>query len=416
MLRWNAFWQRLKARWPHYPRQFWLLVGGMFLSSAGTSMVWPFLALYVSRRLQVPLAQVGFLITLQAAAGVVGTILAGPVVDRWGRKTGMILSLLGMGLGYLGLAFARALPQFALAMGVGGLFAPAYRIGGDAMTADLIPPQGRDEAYALMRTASNAGISIGPAVGGWLAVVSYRWAFFAATGSLLAYVLLLAAGARETRPTTAPTTAGASNDLGQAWQVLRRDGRLWAFLLPMLLTWMTAGLMWIFLGVYMRDQFGLGENLYGLIITTNAVMVTFLQYPVTAWAQRYSPRWRMVAGSLIYALAVGGVMWGRTFWHFWSAMVVMTVGEMLLVPTASTWVANLAPPHLRGSYMATLSFMWAVGAGVIAPLGGWLNDQFNPRAPWLFGALLGLTGALAFAWQRPPTPTGPQTPTPNHHT
>ncbi len=385
--------------WRGYPPQFALLVGGMFLSSAGTSMVWPFLALYLSRRLDVPLAQVGMLITLQALAGVVGTVLAGPVVDRVGRKAGIVLSLVGMAVGYVGLGWASRWIEFAGFMALGGFFAPAYRIGGDAMTADMIPPRDRDRAYAVLRTATNAGIAVGPAIGGWLLVHAYRRAFVAAAVSLVAYALLLAVLARETRPAA---SSAEEATLWQGLQAMARDRRLLAFLAAALFAWMAAGLMWIYLGVYMRDHYGLAEDRYRWLITTNAVMVTLFQYGVTGLMRRFPLSASLVGGSLLYALAVGGVLVARTFWQFWALMVVMTVGEMMLVPAASTWVANLAPRHLRGRYMATLAFMWALGAGLISPLGGWLNDAFSPRAPWLVGALLALLGAWLFGVQTPP--------------
>ncbi|NPA31163.1 MAG: MFS transporter [Chloroflexi bacterium] len=396
-----------RARWSDFPSQFWLLVGGMFLSSAGTSMVWPFLALYISGRLQVPLAQVGALITLQAAAGVIGTLLAGPLVDLVGRKTGIVLSLAGMAVGYVGLAFAEQWWDFALFMALGGLFAPAYRIGGDAMVADMVPPQKRDRAYAVLRTAGNAGIAIGPALGGWLLVHSYRLAFYAAAASLLFYALLLQALARETRP---DIEQAEQANITQGLRELLRDRRLLAFLAAALFTWMAAGLMWIYLGVYMRDQYGLAEDKYRWLITTNAILVVLGQYGLTEFMRRFSPRLSMVLGSLLYAGAVLGVLAARSFWDFWFLMVIMTFGEMMLVPAASTWVANLAPPHLRGRYMSTMAFMWAVGAGLIAPLGGWLNDAFSPRAPWIFGAGLAALGALLFALQTPPNPNADATP------
>jgi len=363
-------------------------------------MVWPFLALYVSGRLNAPLAQVGALITLQAVAGVVGTVLAGPLVDLVGRKVGMVLSLTGMAVGYVGLAFASRWADFALFMALGGLFAPAYRIGGDAMAADMVPPARRDRAYAVLRTATNAGLAIGPAVGGWLLVTSYRLAFYAAAASLLGYAGLLGWLARETRP--ADPSPGAPSGVTAGLADVVRDRRLLAFLVPALFTWMAAGLMWIYLGVYMRDRYGLAEDRYRWLITTNAVMVTTLQYTITLFMRRFSLRCSMVLGSLLYALGVGGVLWARTFGQFWALMVLTTMGEMMLVPAASTWVANLAPRHLRGRYMATMSFMWALGAGVVAPLGGWLSDHYSPRAPWLLGLILALVGAVLFGRQREP--------------
>ena len=398
---WTTWRTRLRGVLPRFSMAFWVLMGGMLLSSAGTSMVWPFLALYVSGRLDAPLALVGWLITLQAVAGVVGTLLAGPLVDFVGRKLAMLVSLVGMAVGYVGLAYATTWNQFAVFMGLGGLFAPAFRIGGDAMVADLVPPALRERAYSILRVATNLGIAAGPAVGGWLLVKSYRWAFYAAAASLLLYGAIVLFLVRETRPEV--TEDAASGGVRESFADMLRDKRLWAFLVPTLCTWMAVGMMWIYLGVHMRDGYGLAEDRYRWLVTTNALMVAGLQYFVTLFMERFSLRVSLVAGALLYTVAVGGVMWAHTFWQFWGLMVVMTLGEILVAPAASTWVANLAPPHLRGRYMAVLSFLWALGAGIVAPLGGWLNDQ-NVMLPWLVGAALAALGALLFALQRPPQP------------
>jgi len=111
---------------------------------------------------------------------------------------------------------------------------------------------------------------------------------------------------------------------------------------------------------------------------------------------------------LLYAVSVGSVVWAQAFVHFLLIIVVMTLGEMLLAPTASAWVANLAPPEQRGRYMSTLALMWGLGAGLVSPLGGWLNDRFSSQAPWVAGSVLGLLSALLLAHQYPPrtTPLG----------
>ena len=42
----------------------------------------------------------------------------------------------------------------------------------------------------------------------------------------------------------------------------------------------------------------------------------------------------------------------------------MTIGELILVPTSSTYVANLAPIDKRGRYMSLYGLSWPVGAGI----------------------------------------------------
>src|SRR5512142_2131085 len=84
-----------------YPRQFWLMFWGMLISTVGSSMVWPFLMIYITGRLKLPLAQAASLMTLNSAVALLSAFIAGPVIDRVGRKWIMVISLLGMGGVYL---------------------------------------------------------------------------------------------------------------------------------------------------------------------------------------------------------------------------------------------------------------------------------------------------------------------------
>jgi MFS family permease len=69
-----------------YPPQFWLIFFGRFLATAGVSMIWPFLLLYVSKKLNLPLTQAATLPTINAITGIAASLIAGPLIDRIGRK------------------------------------------------------------------------------------------------------------------------------------------------------------------------------------------------------------------------------------------------------------------------------------------------------------------------------------------
>jgi len=76
-----------------YPSQFWLMFCGMLISTIGASMIWPFLMVYVSGRLHLQLTATASLMTLSSAVGLVASFIAGPIVDRFGRKWVMVISL-----------------------------------------------------------------------------------------------------------------------------------------------------------------------------------------------------------------------------------------------------------------------------------------------------------------------------------
>jgi MFS family permease len=146
--------------------------------------------------------------------------------------------------------------------------------------------------------------------------------------------------------------------------------------------------------IYSKTHFGIPENLYGWIPTTNALMCVFVQYPVTSITRRYPTLSVLTVGMLIYALGAGSVALMSGFWGFWLSMVILTFGELTLVPTASKYVADLAPAELRGRYMSLHWLGWGLARTLSPLIGGFLNDNIAPQAIWVGGLLVGLTSTL----------------------
>jgi MFS family permease len=77
-------------------------------------------------------------------------------------------------------------------------------------------------------------------------------------------------------------------------------------------------------------------------------------------------------------------------------MVVMTLGELMLAPTSSTYAANLAPAEKRGRWGGGGGLSWPVGQGIAPVFGGFLSDTIGIRAPWYGGGMAALIGMLIF--------------------
>jgi MFS family permease len=365
------------------------------ISTVGSSMIWPFLMIYVNRRLNLPLATATTLMSVNAICGLVFAFIAGPVTDRLGRKWVMAVSLAANGLGYLMMSQANSFTAFVFIMAWNGSVQPMYRVGADAMMADLIPPEKRVEAYSLLRTSNNVGVALGPAIGGFIASSSYTIAFILAAAGLITYSLLVTFLAHETLPQRARVLAQLPERMGGYDRVLK-DRKFVVFSLNYTLTQICAALIWVLLGVYAYQNFHVSESQYGFIPTTNALMVVFFQLIITRISKRYPSLRVMAVGTLFYALGVGSVAFGQGFWGFWLSMVIVTIGELITTPTATTLVANLAPADMRGRYMSIYGLTWGAAAGIGPVVGGLLSDNFGPVFTWYGGLVIGLISALGF--------------------
>jgi MFS family permease len=377
-----------------YPRQFWILFGGVLINAVGGSMIWPFLTIYLRQRLAVPLTEITLLFTLNSAAGLVALSLAGPAVDRFGRKRAMVLSLALTGLVALAMSVAGTLPAWAVLMALFGAFGPLYRVGGDAMVADLVPPERRPGAYALLRMAANAGIAIGPAAGGFVTGVSYSLLFYASAAAQFVFAGLVLLAVRETLPQPQADPGQSSANAGYGPVLADRPFLLFCGLYTVAV--MPSPILMMLLPVYAKELFGVPESQYGFIMATNATMVVLFQYTVTRASSRYPHLAVLTAGALLYAVGAGSVALGQGFWHFWLSMVVLTLGELLLVPTATAVAANLAPADMRGRYMGLYNLTWGTGFGIGPVLGGLLNDHLAPVATWYGALVIGLAAAAGF--------------------
>lgn len=387
---------RLRKEFANYPAQFWLMFFGMAFAMTGITMIWPFMMIYASEKLSLSLAAAASLMTINAATGLVSAILAGTMVDRVGRKWAMVISLIGNGLCYFLLNQANSFSAFAIILGINGVFSPLYRVGSDAMLADLFPEHKRAEAYALYRMARNIGVATGPALGGIVLTRSYSIGLFSAAAGYVLYGILLLIFARETIPEEVrEEKSGLVSQLRGYWQALC-DKPFMTLVGSFTLVQMTTALMWVLLSVYVKSEFGISERLYGWLPTTNALMVVFLQVLITRATKKHPAVKVMRWGSIFYIFAPLIVALSSNFWGFWLAMVVMTMGELVVVPRASAYAANLAPIDKRGRYMSLYGLTWNIAVGISPVLGGYLSDQIGRQAPWWGGTAFAVLAVAAF--------------------
>lgn len=387
---------RFSALMQDYPRQFWLIFWGQLISVSSMTLVWPFLAIYMREHLQLPLSTVTGLIGIEAIMTIIATLTVGPIMDRFGRKWAMVSSLGINGIVFFLMGLANSLTVFAILMMIRGFFGPLFRVGTNTMIADIIPEEKRIDAYSLTRISSNVGFAIGPAVGGFIAVSSFNLSLNISAGFLVVMTFFAALLLKETLPAQMMNSASTGNKAGTGYSKILKNKSFIIFLSGDTLVKMGMIMMFVLLSVYTKENFGIPENQYGFIMTVNALIGGALQFPATMLTRKYSPSLMLALGAVFYAMGIGSVAFGDSFLDFMISMVILSIGEIILMPTAMTLVARIAPADMRGRYMSLYSLTMGAAKGIGPVVGGLLNDYVSPTAIWYGGFVMAMMSMSVF--------------------
>ncbi len=388
---------KLKSIYNEYPKAFWVYNIVVFIDRFGGFMLYPFFALYLTKKFDIGMSTVGLLFAVFSVSGLVGSAIGGALTDRMGRKGVIIFSLVLSSLSALGMGFAPTLEVFiAVSVIVGTLSS----IGGpahEAVVADLLPENKRAEGSGIIRVIFNMAVIIAPAVAGLLIARSYLLLFIidAVISLIAATVVILALP--ETKPPAHPEAKPETMSKTFAgYGKVFRDIPFVAFIFVSIMMTLVYMNMNTTLGVFLRDSHGIPEIGYGYLISMNAIIVVFLQFWVARKLERFKPMLMMAVGSALYA--IGFAMYGfiSTYLMFAVAMVVITVGEMIVSPFQQALVASFAPEEMRGRYMAISGLTWGIAFAAGPYFAGWVMDNLNPNLLWVGCGALGTLATIGF--------------------
>jgi len=134
------------------------MVSGVFVSTAGASMIGPFLLIYASQKLGLPLSTVASLITINAGTGLFASFIAGSLADKVGRKRLLVAGYAFYGLVYIGFALARAPTAAWLLFALYGVYSALTEGLEKALVADVAPAEHCATFIGLHSTVVGIGL------------------------------------------------------------------------------------------------------------------------------------------------------------------------------------------------------------------------------------------------------------------
>ncbi|MHC4375220.1 MAG: MFS transporter [Planctomycetota bacterium] len=386
---------RYLASFRGLPREVWILASVGFVHRSGL-MVLPFLTIYATTRLGASAAQAGLLLGAYGVGSLIGNGAGGWLTDRIGQLRVQAGSLAFAGAMFFGLGQLTDLVWLGLGLFLTAAVGEMHRPANNAAIATYCPESDHPRAYALHRLAINAGVTIGPALGGQLAAIEYSW-LFPCNGLFLASsaVLLLARG-RGWQPAESATADVSDEEHQPRVRSPLEDRPLLAAIFFSFLSSLVFFQLMSTLPLYMNEQWGLGEDVIGLLFAVNTVTIILVELPLTSRLQRRSALRMVAVGTGFVGVGFGlmpfgaGVAWAAV------SILVWTVGEILMAPFLVSFIASRAHPSQRGRAMGLLGMSFG-GAHALGPaIGTWAYGAIGPNAPWYGAWLLGGLACAGF--------------------
>ena len=376
---------------PRLPRSVWLVELGGVVNAFGNGFVYPFLFIYLHNVRGFGLGVSGLIVATNAGVALLAGTSGGAAADRFGPKRTLAVAFALFPL------VREPWHAFALAAFVGlgnGIFWPSYH----TLLAAITPDERRHAGYALQRVSTNLGFGIGGALAGLIAATSSPGTFTAlflidaATYAAFLGLLAFVPGGRATE---------ARPDEATGYKSALRH-RVFLALLGLNVVFVTAGYAQLeTLPVFAKNQAHVTERAIGIVFFVNSLVIVLAQLPVTKLVEGrrrmamlavmtgfWAAAWLLVfsAGLWLSALAAGAMIV--------VAGGVFAIGECLQGPTQQALIAQLAPDHLRGRYMALSTNSWSIG-WIVGPVLGALVLQKEPLALWPAAAALCLAAGAA---------------------
>jgi predicted MFS family arabinose efflux permease len=376
-------------------KKAWFLASIILVNRIGTIVV-AFMAVYLTQDKGFSMAEAGSILSFFGAGSIIGAYVGGQLTDRANPFVVQFWSLIAGGLLFWVLMLMESYWSIAATVFIQSIIGEAFRPANAAAVAYCSDnADNLTRAYALNRLAINLGYSIGPALGGIMAALDFRWLFVFDGFTSIAAALLLrillwdmqkkAAAAKKKSPQLSPKSPF-------------RDVRFMFFILFTLLNVIIFFQIFSSLPLFYKKVHALSETHIGLLMSLNGLFVVAFEMAFVYYLRNFKQTLSLVSiGSLfiggsflLLALPNGGVI------LLIISMLVLSMGEILTMPFSQVYTVSRADEGSRGAYLSMYVMAYSA-AHIFAPLvGTYLAENFGFQVLWEVLGAASLISMLGF--------------------
>ncbi|WP_127500354.1 MFS transporter [Actinoplanes solisilvae] len=382
-----------------------VLIAGAGIMSLANSVTIPFLAVFLRKDLGLEPGMIGFIIGSSVFFSIFAGFVGGSLSDLLGRARLLVVSLLGVMGSFLGLYFSDGVLAVFVFNATLALSSSSFAPVGKALLSDLLPRERRAKTFSYQYMATNMGYAVGPVVGAAVGLAGGRAAFLAGAVGYGLYLVGLVAVLRLAPKAAAGRLGGGEagkqhfgsvlRGLADSARIVAIDRRLLFLILAGLLLEAVHGRISSLLAQYLSVGFADGVTILGYVLATNAVTVVVLQVFVSRFMVKRNPVTSITVGGLLTVAGMVGFALAGNVWHFIVAMVVFSLGEILIYPAEFAIIDRIAPEESRGAYFGAQTFA-QIGVFIGPFTGGLLLGAYGGTTMFLGVGVFALASVFIY--------------------
>ncbi len=305
-------------------------------------------------------------------AGVIGNLVGGYLFDKVGGYRAILIGITITLFSSVGLIFYHSFYPYMffliiLGFGSGMVFPAMYAMAG------MIWKEGGRKAYNAIYVAQNVGVAVGAAAGGLLASFDFTWIFVGNTLMFVSFFFVAFFGYRHL--SDADTIVSSVLDERLTIKSKPHFNALILLCAAYFICWL-AYVQWQTTIASFTQAMGISLGNYSLLWTVNGALIVLGQ-PLLALIVKHwlkVPKLQIIIGILIFMISFWVASQASFFIGFMTAMIILTIGEMLVWPAVPTIAGELAPKGREGFYQGIVNST-ATGGRMFGPIiGGLIVD------------------------------------------
>lgn len=344
--------------------------------------------------LQFDIKSAGIVLSFFGIGSVVGSWFGGMITDKIGEFKVQSLSL------FLSVPMFCLIPFFHTEVGLAAIIfvqssiSEAFRPANSVAVSKYAKPGNITRAFSLNRMAVNLGFSVGPALGGILAAISYDFLFYSnAVGALLAgltYVFFF-------RNRSYRNKDKIKNEVDDKAVSPYRDTQFIVFVAGCFLFSVCFFQILNTMTIFYKKEAHLSAETIGYILGFSGIIVVVMEMIMVQLAEKYLKlKTTMLLGTLFCAVAFAMLAADTSIWLLVVSISILSLGEIWALPFMATITSLRSGTHNKGTYMGLLGIAFSLSFIITPSLGTFIAENFGFTVLWIGTGILLTITAIAF--------------------